>query len=72
MTTPNPRPFAAQARQLCPESDEHHAKVWFCRTCRMLESRLTPLHDIPGMAEVLTDANLSITVDNRELYGGDQ
>ncbi len=65
MSAPNPRPYAKAARDLCPESDEHHAKTWFCTTCRMLESRLTPLHEIPGMAEALADADVSITVDWR-------
>lgn len=62
----NPRPFAAQARTLCPESDEHHARVWFCTTCRMIETRLTPLHMLPGMAELLADANLTMPTGRAE------
>lgn len=58
--TDNPRPFAEQARRLCPESDEHHDKVWFCGHCRMLEQRLTPLHMIPAFKALLADANLTI------------
>lgn len=55
-----PRPFAARARELCSESDEHHDQVWFCTTCHLLEQRLTPITD--ALAGVLEDANLSITV----------
>ncbi|MCV7255669.1 hypothetical protein H7J86_26240 [Mycobacterium hackensackense] len=53
------RPFAAQARRLCPESDEHHARVWFCETCRLLEMRLTPITTI--MRDLLDDDALRIT-----------
>ena len=56
----NPRPFAARARELCSESDEHHDQVWFCTTCHLLEQRLTPITD--ALAGVLEDANLTITV----------
>lgn len=41
----NDRPYAAQARQMCPETDEHHDRVWFCLTCRGLETRLTPVSE---------------------------
>ncbi|WP_301119609.1 hypothetical protein [Mycolicibacterium fortuitum] len=56
----NPRPFAARARELCSESDEHHDQVWFCTTCRLLEQRLTPISDV--LADALKDAALSVTV----------
>lgn len=59
--TDNPRPFAKQARRLCLESDEHHDRVVFCNSCRMLEQRLTPMHMLPGMAELLADATLTLT-----------
>lgn len=52
------RPFAAQARQMCPESDDHHDRVWFCLTCRALESRLTPITE--ALKDVLADADLTI------------
>lgn len=49
---------ATQARQLCPESDEHHDTVWFCMTCKGLESRLTPISEV--LHDVLDDAALTI------------
>lgn len=49
----NDRPYAAQARQMCPESDEHHDRVWFCLTCRGLETRLTPVSEF--LAELLSE-----------------
>ncbi len=55
------RPFAARARELCPESDEHHLRVWSCMTCQMLERRMMPISDV--LADALDDADLSITVD---------
>lgn len=61
------RPFAAQARELCPESDEHHAAVWFCQTCRLLEMRLTPITDVLG--DLLKDAELTVTY-HREVRDG--
>lgn len=54
----NPRPFLAQARRLCPETDEHHDRVWFCMTCRMFEQRLTPITVL--LADLLFDASLII------------
>jgi hypothetical protein len=69
--TESPRPFAAQARQLCRESDEHHEKVWFCETCRMLEQRLTPIHMLPGIAEIMDDADITITYHRCLLTGED-
>jgi len=56
----NPRPFAAQARALCPETN--HDDVWFCTTCWMLEQRLTPIHMVPGMAGLLAEFDLSSTI----------
>lgn len=55
------RPFAARARALCSESDEHHDQVWFCTTCHLLEQRLTT--DV--LADLLDDANLVITMKGR-------
>jgi hypothetical protein len=49
---------AAQARSLCPESDEHHDRVWFCMTCKMLERRLTPISEV--LRDVLWDSDLSV------------
>ena len=49
----NPRPFAAQARALCPETN--HDDLWFCTTCLMLEQRLTPITMVPGMAWLLAE-----------------
>jgi hypothetical protein len=43
---------------MCPESDEHHDGVWFCQTCRALESRLTPITEV--LKDVLADADLTI------------
>jgi len=54
------RPFAARARQLCTETDEHHARVWFCETCHLIERRLTPITDVLG--DLLDDPTLRITV----------
>lgn len=62
--TDNPRPFAVRARELCPESDEHHDRVWFCEHCWRLEMRLTPLSMMPAMRELLKDADVSITIRN--------
>lgn len=53
------RPYAADARRLCPESDEHHDHVWFCQTCRLIEMRLTPITDLVG--DLLADTDLRIT-----------
>jgi transcriptional regulator with XRE-family HTH domain len=61
----NPRPYAAAARALCPESDPHHDRVWFCTTCRMLEQRLTPISDL--LRGVLADADLTVTWRRDEL-----
>jgi hypothetical protein len=58
--TDGERPFAKRARELCPESDEHHDQVWFCMTCRMLELRLTPVTTL--LADVLEDADLTLTI----------
>lgn len=52
--------FAAQTRELCPESDEHHEKVWFCLTCKALESRLTPISE--ALADLLADESLTVTL----------
>lgn len=57
----DPRGYAAQARELCPESDEYHERVWFCGTCRLLEQRLTPVSDV--LADALRDAGLTLTYD---------
>lgn len=61
------RPFAAQARQLCPESEEHHAKVWCCETCSLLEMRLTPVTHLIG--DLLEDVDLHVTY-HREVRDG--
>jgi hypothetical protein len=53
--------FAAQARSLCPESDEHHDRVWFCLTCRMLEQRIQPVSEV--LRDVLADADLTLQVN---------
>lgn len=50
--------FAAQARNLCPESDEHHDRVWFCMTCYALRKRLEPISDV--LRDVLHDAQLTL------------
>ncbi|RIT58862.1 hypothetical protein D2E90_20780 [Mycobacteroides abscessus] len=55
-----PCAISHRARQLRSESDEHHARVWFCMTCKMLEHRLMPVTDV--LAALLNDAGLSITV----------
>lgn len=65
------RPFAAQARGLCPESVEHHDGVWFCQTCRMIEWRLTPVTEL--LRTMLDDDVLSVNVhalqsNSLELY----
>ncbi len=59
-TEPKTRPFAKRARELCPESDEHHDEVWFCTTCRLLEQRLTPIHMMPAFQALLEEADLTI------------
>lgn len=64
------RPFAAQARRLCPESAEHHDRVWFCQHCRLLEMRLTPITDVIG--DLLDDAGLTITIPTTRPVVGDQ
>lgn len=61
----HPRPFAERARELCSESDEHHDRVWFCQTCRMLEQRLTPIAD--ALREVLDDADLTVSYPREQL-----
>ncbi|OHT87131.1 hypothetical protein BKG68_12600 [Mycobacteroides saopaulense] len=48
-----PEAIAARARELCSESEEHHAKTWFCMTCKLLEQRLTPTYDV--LAPLLND-----------------
>lgn len=60
------RPYAAAARDLCTEN---HDEVWFCSMCRLLERRLTPIHEIPAFRELLADADLTITV-TREVVSG--
>ena len=55
--------WSARARELCPESDEHHERVWFCMTCRTLAFRLQPISEV--LADVLADADISITFDWR-------
>jgi len=49
----NPRPFAAQARALCPETN--HDDLWFSTTCLMMAQRLTPITMVPGMAWLLAE-----------------
>lgn len=60
-----PCAISHRARELCSESDEHHARVWFCMTCKMLEQRLMPLSEV--LASVLEDAGLAITVPRTEI-----
>lgn len=55
-----PCAISHRARQLCSESDEHHDRVWFCMTCKAIESRLMPVADV--LAPLLKDAGLSITL----------
>lgn len=60
-----PAAISHRARQLCSESDEHHERVWFCMTCKMLEQRLMPISDV--LASVLEDAGPAITVSRAEI-----
>lgn len=53
--------WLAKARELCPESDDHHVRVWFCMTCRGIAQRLQPVSEV--VADVLADADLTLTVD---------
>lgn len=55
--------FSAQSRELCPESDEHHANVWFCLTCRLIEQRLQPI--TKALKGVLDDADLTFNWEGR-------
>lgn len=55
-----PCAISHRARQLCSESDEHHDRVWFCMTCKMLEQRLMPIDAV--LASALGDADLTITL----------
>ncbi len=55
-----PSAISHQAREHCSESDEHHARVWFCMTCKALEQRLMPVDAV--LASVLADADLTITL----------
>lgn len=55
--------FAARARELCPESDEHHDRVIFCTTCHLIARRLQPVHET--LRDVLDDAGLTIQFDWR-------
>lgn len=57
--------FAAQARDLCPESAEHHDNVWFCMTCKAIERRLGPIGET--LQQVLLDADLCVTIDYSDL-----
>lgn len=59
------RPFAQRARELCPDNHDEGC----CQHCRLLELRLTPMHMIPGFADLLADANLTVTY-RRDLPGG--
>lgn len=54
-----PSAISHQARQCCPESDEHHGRVWFCMTCKALEQRLMPIEAILG--DLVTDLSVTIT-----------
>lgn len=53
-----PCAISHRARQLCSESDEHHARVWFCMTCKMLEQRLMPISEV--LADLLADAEVTV------------
>ena len=53
-----PPGISHQARQLCSESDEHHDKVWFCMTCKMLEQRLMPISG--ALKALLEEADLTV------------
>lgn len=55
-----PPAISHRARQLCPESDEHHERVWACMTCKALEHRLMPIGEV--LAPLLEDAGLLITL----------
>lgn len=63
-----PRPFAAQARALCPESS-HNGRTE-CPTCKALETRLTPVTDV--LRGVLADADLTITYRRDDECGWDE
>lgn len=56
----NPRPHAETARQRCPESAEHHAQVWFCTTCRLIEARFTPIFDTETLRQLLFDSDVEV------------
>lgn len=49
------RPFAEQAYHLCVRSGHHDYEAWFCEHCRLIEMRLTPIFDMPGMREILAE-----------------
>lgn len=55
MTDSNPRPYAEQAYKMCVQSGHHDDKTWFCEWCRLLEMRLTPIHEIPAFRELLAE-----------------
>lgn len=44
-----------RARELCWESDEHHARVWFCMSCHALAQRLRPMWDDPAFKALLEE-----------------
>lgn len=53
-----PASISHQARERCPESDEHHDRVWFCMTCKAIEQRLMPIDEV--LAPDLSAADLTI------------
>ncbi|WP_234821250.1 hypothetical protein [Mycobacteroides abscessus] len=53
-----PCSISHRARQLCAESEEHHDRVWFCMTCKMLEQRLMPIGEV--LADLLADVEVTV------------